>query len=162
MIWNLLKGLDLSLLKAVILIYPEWICRAVELHGLWLLVCEATRALGKSFSTWTQLAFGVDIWGSVLLVLEEGCAVHCRVVSGSPGLCPLDARSTPSQSSPDMATRFLGGRTAPTENHHENGGASPSLEKMLLSVFMTVCAWGKVDLFLNKFITGCEGSRTAE
>ena len=81
----------------------------MELHGLRLLVCEATRALDESFSTWTQLAFGVDILGSVLAVSEEGCAVPCRVASGTPGLSPLAARRAPSQLSPDMAAWFLGG-----------------------------------------------------
>ena len=56
----------------------------MELHGLGLLVYEVTTALGKSFSTRTQLTFGADTLGS--LSVEEDCAVYHRVVSSIPGL----------------------------------------------------------------------------
>ena len=36
----------------------------------------------------------LDIWGG--LILLRGCAVHCRMFSRFPDLCPLDASSTSS------------------------------------------------------------------
>ena len=101
---------------------------------------EVTTALGKSFSTRTQLTFGADTLGS--LSVEEDCAVYHRVVSSIPGLSPLGAWTTPFQLSLDAASRLLGGKTASIENHSANGGASPSLEKMLLSMPRTFWAWG--------------------
>lgn len=131
----------------------------MELHGLGLLVYEVTTALGKSFSTRTQLTFGADTLGSLSV---EDCAVYRRVVSSIPGLSPLGAWTTPFQLSLDAASRLLGGKTASIENHSANGGASPSLEKMLLSMSRTFWAWGKVILLLNTFITRRKGSRCAE
>ena len=89
----------------------------MELHGLWLLLYKATRALGKSFSTWTQLASGTRAlcqWrGTVLCFAEEQ----------HPGLSQLDTSGTPyqlrqPQVSLDIAVCLLEGEIAPTEDHY--------------------------------------------
>lgn len=88
--------------------------------------------------------------------------MYCRVVSSIPGPSPFSAWTTPFQLSLDAASHLLGGKTASIENHSVIGGASLSLEKMLLSMSKTVWAWGEVILFLNTSITRCKSSRYAE
>lgn len=88
--------------------------------------------------------------------------MYRRVMSSTPGLSPLGAWTTPFQLSLDATTRLLGGETASTENHYTNRGACLSSEKMLLSIFRTFWAWGKVILFLNTFTTKWEDSRCVE
>ena len=88
--------------------------------------------------------------------------MYRKVVSGTPGLSPLGAWTTPFHLSLDAAIHLLGGKTASTENHYTNRGACLSSEKMLLSSFRSFWAWGKVILFLNTFTTKCEDARCVE
>lgn len=58
----------------------QWKCRQTV---------EADKGEGEGISPWTRVFLNtVDIWGQIVLWHYRGCAMHRRMVSSIPGLCP--------------------------------------------------------------------------